>query len=238
MRIKRRMAEFVHHQRLDFFAQDVFPALGFGVEFVVAQSQHLRQKRFDDAMVAHDFSGDAFAGFAQFDAVIRRVMRQAHRGEAFGHVGRARGHDAQVVGGGLRRDDLVSRAERVDRFEIIFDGARKRRAAQRPTRPQRVSSRCRGTTAPGLCPSPHPAGRTAFAKECLTRSTPESPKQARNRTARRRRCPSPSCPTPCSPRTPESPARRTPKTFASDFDFSRPRRRQNRHLIHSDLAFA
>ena len=108
------------------FAGDVFPFLGFGVDFGPIEAEDLDEEELDEAVPAEDFQGGAFSEVGEADAEAGRIANEPSFGEAFDH------------GGGGARGDAYGRGEaphgdvafflqflfEVKLLEVVFAGAR------------------------------------------------------------------------------------------------------------------
>ena len=94
----------------EFFGDDVFEFLGFGVDFGPIEADGFDEEEFDEAVAADDVEGELFASGGEAYATARLIGDEAGIGEGLDHGGGGAGHDVNEGGEASHEDGFFGRA--------------------------------------------------------------------------------------------------------------------------------
>ena len=120
VRVVCRVAERAVDPRFELLGQRMLEPVGLGVHLVEAEPERLGEVELEEPVVADHLERDALAGRRQLDSVVRRVLGEPERGEAFHHRGHRRRADAHALRDGRRRRALALEPELVDLLHVVL----------------------------------------------------------------------------------------------------------------------
>jgi hypothetical protein len=124
VRIELRIAELRGDPLGEPVRQHVLEQLRLLVDEVPRDVEHLDEQQLEQAVVAERAQRDAAALVGEADAAVALVLEQAQLVEAAQHARHRSGGDAEALGERVRGNrSLQPRLKRVDRLEVVLDGA-------------------------------------------------------------------------------------------------------------------